>query len=152
VPDSFTLVMPWPDGGDIPRRYTCDARSQVGPVFNWFVPPDGVAEFAVIVDDPDAPTPEPFVHWVAAGIPASMRTLDASQPQNAVVQAVNDGDDTNWFGPCPPEGDGPHTYRFTLHALGRPLELAPGSPASDAIEAIEGASIAAATYTGVYSR
>jgi Raf kinase inhibitor-like YbhB/YbcL family protein len=152
APDEFSLVLPWADGAGIPRRYTCDARNQVGPVFNWFVPPDRTAEFAIVVDDPDAPTPAPFVHWVAGGIPASLRTLDASRPQDAVVPVVNDSGSSDWFGPCPPEGDGPHQYRFTLHALRRPLELAPESPASDAIEAIEEASIATASYTGVYSR
>jgi Raf kinase inhibitor-like YbhB/YbcL family protein len=149
VPTDFALVMPWPDGGRIPTRYTCDAKRQVGPVFNWFVPPDGTAEFAVVVDDPDA---DGFVHWVAAGIPPSMRTLDAAHPQDVVVQAVHDAGGIGWFGPCPPPGEGPHTYRFSLYALDHKLEIASRSPAADAIEAITDSALATATYTGVYSR
>ena len=33
------------------------------------------------------------------------------------TEAVNSFGDPGWAGPCPPPGDGPHTYQFTLHVL-----------------------------------
>ena len=45
-------------------------RADRSPPLAWSAPPAGTVEIALICDDPDAPTPEPWVHWVAYGIPA----------------------------------------------------------------------------------
>ena len=74
-------------------------------------PPEGTQSFALIVDDPDAPSGT-FRHWGAYDIPA-----DARSPSGSFQQAANDFGKTGYGGPCPPKGHGPHHYRFKLMAL-----------------------------------
>ncbi len=49
-------------GGTIPRKYTGEG-ADVSPPLAWESTPGGTEEFALICDDPDAPTPKPWVHW-----------------------------------------------------------------------------------------
>jgi len=102
------------DGQAIPTQYTCDGADQPPPL-SWAEPPAGTRSFALIVDDPDAPSGT-FRHWGAFDIPASTRTV-ASGQGGAFPQAVNDFGKAHYGGPCPPRGHGPHRYRFKLLAL-----------------------------------
>jgi Raf kinase inhibitor-like YbhB/YbcL family protein len=135
------------DGGAIPARYTC-AGEGVSPPLSWTAVP-AAAELALVVRDPDAGG---FVHWVVTGIdPAALGFGEGGVPESA-VEAANQGGQLGWTGPCPPQGDGPHRYVFTLHALPEPLDLAPGTPGPDAAALVEGASSDAASVTGTFSR
>jgi hypothetical protein len=60
----------------IPARHTGDGED-ASPPLAWSDPPAGTRELALVVDDPDAPTPDPWVHWVVYKIPASQRVLHA---------------------------------------------------------------------------
>src|SRR5262245_38330987 len=62
------------DGRAIPRRHTEDGED-LSPPLTWSSPPGGTKELALIVDDPDAPRAEPWVHWVLYKIPPDVRTL-----------------------------------------------------------------------------
>src|SRR5258708_36468025 len=53
-------------------------RAGVPPRLCWSAAPDGTRSFAVVCEDPDAPLPEPFVHWLGYGIPATVPALDAN--------------------------------------------------------------------------
>src|SRR4051794_29789079 len=69
-------------GGEaIPRRYTEDGED-LSPPLSWSGVPDGTRELALIVDDPDAPRAEPWVHWVLYKVPADVRTLIEGIPQD----------------------------------------------------------------------
>ena len=56
-----------------------------------------------------------------SNIPAEV----SSVPENAVVrglpagsvQTLTDYGESHWGGPCPPAGDAPHRYIFTVYAL-----------------------------------
>ena len=54
-------------GAAIPSKYSGEG-GDVSPPLAWDGAPEGTKEFALICDDPDAPTPEPWVHWVIYGI------------------------------------------------------------------------------------
>ena len=61
----------WPDGGQIPAKYT-QAGDQVSPPFAWSNVPDGVASFVLIVHDLDAATgngTDDILHWMLWNIP-----------------------------------------------------------------------------------
>ena len=47
----------------IPTTHTGEG-DDVSPALSWTGLPAGTEELALICDDPDAPTPEPWVHWV----------------------------------------------------------------------------------------
>ncbi len=93
----------------------------VSPALSWENAPSQAKSFAVTVYDPDAPTGSGFWHWVAWNIPAGSSTLapGAGNPLAAsgIAQASSDFGAVGYGGCCPPEGDIPHRYVFTLHAL-----------------------------------
>src|SRR5205085_12691958 len=51
------------EGAAIPNKYTEDGQN-VSPPLSWSGAPTQVKEYVLIVDDPDAPRPQPWVHWV----------------------------------------------------------------------------------------
>jgi Raf kinase inhibitor-like YbhB/YbcL family protein len=79
--------------------------------------------FALVVEDPDAPTPEPFLHWLIWNIPGTETGLPQGigrTPPDALrgaVQGRNGAGDIGYMGPRPPEGHGVHRYHFQLFAL-----------------------------------
>jgi Raf kinase inhibitor-like YbhB/YbcL family protein len=138
----------WTPAAEIPARFTCDGPN-VSPPLVLSKIPEGTAELAIVVTDPDAGG---FVHWVLAGIPPDTTTLAEGQVPAGAVQAANSAGGTGWFGPCPPAGDGSHTYEFALLALSAPSGVTDGEPAEAAIARIEPLAIARAMLTGTYER
>ncbi len=98
--------------------------SNVSPDLKWEQAPKDAKSFAVTVYDPDAPTGSGWWHWVIFNIPPSVTSLPAgagqsdgsSAPQGA-MQSVTDFGQPGYGGPCPPQGDKPHRYTFTVYAL-----------------------------------
>jgi Raf kinase inhibitor-like YbhB/YbcL family protein len=135
------------EGGDIPRRYTCDGQNASPPLSFAGVPSDA-KELALLVEDPDAPGGT-FVHWVAWGIDPSKAALaEGESPSGA---GTNGFRRSGYGGPCPPRG-GPHRYVFTVYALSRHLDLRSGASADDLRRAIKGAVIAEGRLVGRYAR
>jgi Raf kinase inhibitor-like YbhB/YbcL family protein len=94
----------------------------LSPALEWKNVPAGTRSFAVTVYDPDAPTGSGFWHWVVYNIPATATGLPAGavlkEPLPAgAKQGRNDFGERNFSGACPPVGDRPHHYIFTVHAL-----------------------------------
>lgn len=147
------------DGDPIPERHSGDG-DDLSPPLAWSDPPDATAEFALLVDDPDAPRPTPWVHWLLYGAPADVRRLDAGLPRKErldaprAVQGRNSWPEDNlgYRGPAPPAGSGPHRYRFTLYALDEELGLRPGIDREALERAMEGHVLEAARLTGTYER
>lgn len=101
------------NGQPIPVRYTCDGENR-SPSLSWGDPPQGTKSFALVIDDPDAPSGT-FRHWGVFDIPASARSIGGGQPVGREV--TNDFGRPGYGGPCPPKGHGPHHYHFKLFAL-----------------------------------
>ena len=104
----------------IPARYTCDGEN-LSPPLRWTTPPANTKAFALICDDPDAPSGT-WVHWVIYHIPSEARELpEGVKPQNSTFkQGTNDFGRPGYGGPCPPKGPA-HRYFFKLYALDTPL-------------------------------
>ena len=101
-------------GGDIAVKHTCDG-ADTSPPLRWSDPPPNTKEFALIVDDPDAPVGT-WVHWVLYRIPFSIRELpEGVAPQDTIpgtgTQGMNDIKTVGYGGPCPPRGPA-HRYFF----------------------------------------
>lgn len=145
------------DGGPIPVKYTRDGDN-VSPPLHWENLPQGTQELALIVEDPDAPTPEPFVHWVAFKIPADIPGLPEGMPRRSrpkaapLVQGKNDFKDIGYDGPEPPRGHGVHHYHFELYALDKPLEVEPGQDIKSLIASMAGHIIDRGEMIGTYER
>ncbi|MCV4683952.1 YbhB/YbcL family Raf kinase inhibitor-like protein, partial [Escherichia coli] len=87
---------------------------------------EGTREVALICEDPDAPTPKPFVHWVLYKIPADTTSLEEGSPPPGSLEGANDFGNVGYGGPMPPRGHGAHRYHFRVYALDSPLDLPPG--------------------------
>jgi len=115
------------------------AGANKSPHLAWLDPPDGTKSFAMTMFDPDAPTGSGFWHWVVINIPLSTRelVLDAGSSGGAnlpvgALQTRTDFGAPGYGGPCPPEGDHPHRYLFTVHAVSM-ADLPVGEDTSAAI-------------------
>jgi hypothetical protein len=137
-------------GREIPEGFTCTGAN-ANPPLRWRNLPDGAVELALVMDDPDAPSGT-FVHWVAWGIDPEAGALPEQAIPAGVVQGSNGTGSATYLGPCPPPGDGPHRYRFTVFAVDEPVELASGAPAAELRDAIAGTVVAKARLVGRYER
>lgn len=133
----------------------------VSPAIMWKNPPAGTKSFAVFVHDPDAPTGGAgFWHWLVVDLPPGTSSLpqgagsaDGSKLPAGSRQINTDFGTPGWGGPCPPVGDKPHRYNFTVYALkvGK-LELPANATASLTGFMVNGNSLAKATFTATYGR
>ncbi|RTL56409.1 MAG: YbhB/YbcL family Raf kinase inhibitor-like protein [Rhodocyclaceae bacterium] len=96
----------------------------VSPTLTWKNVPTGAKSLALTVYDPDAPTGSGWWHWIVYDISPNIRQLPASAGNTDAVklptgglQGRTDFGKPGWGGPCPPKGDKPHRYFFTLYAL-----------------------------------
>lgn len=134
----------------IPARFTCESED-ISPPLAWSGAPEGTAELVLTMEDPDAPSGT-FRHWAVAGIDPSISSLDPAMQPSGAVLGVNDFGDVGYGGPCPPNGDHPHRYVFTLHALDRQMNLDSGFTAPEMRQAMEGAEIGRGRLIGVFGR
>jgi Raf kinase inhibitor-like YbhB/YbcL family protein len=146
------------DGHPIPRRYTGDGED-LSPPLSWTGLPPRATELALIVDDPDAPTEKPWVHWVIYQLPADEQGLvegipPVAKPESpaACLQGKNSWGSVGYRGPAPPRGHGIHHYIFRLYALKGPLALPEGLDKDRLLSAIGGHIVAEAQLTGTYQR
>jgi Raf kinase inhibitor-like YbhB/YbcL family protein len=137
-------------GDTIPKKHTGEGQD-VSPALRWTRLPEGTREIALICDDPDAPTPRPFVHWVIYKIPADREGLPEGETQGA-LEGENDFGRTGYGGPMPPRGHGVHHYHFKVYALDAELEVAAGSTKDRLLEAMEGHVLAEGELVGTYER
>lgn len=142
----------------IPKRHTEDGED-LSPALAWSGVPSGTKELALIMDDPDAPRPEPWVHWVLYKIPATTQGLPEGVPRDAklkspagALQGKNTWGTVGYRGPAPPKGHGVHHYHWKLYALDKALELGPGADKAGLLAAIKGHELGMGVLIGTYER
>ena len=137
------------NGQPIPTQFTCDGANQT-PMLHWGDPPSGTKSFALVIDDPDAPSGT-FRHWGVFDIPASARSMGGGQ--RAGTEVNNDKGTSGYTGPCPPNGNGAHHYHFKLFALDTDkLGLSPNAKVLDVENAARQHAIAEGELIGTYER
>ncbi|MEW5837442.1 MAG: YbhB/YbcL family Raf kinase inhibitor-like protein [Pseudomonadota bacterium] len=105
------------------KGFGCEGGNQ-SPQLSWTPGPEGTRGYAVTAYDPDAPTGSGWWHWVVYNIPAHVTSLDAGAgdasgeklPKGALHGRTDFGSKA-FGGACPPKGDKPHRYIFTVYAL-----------------------------------
>ncbi len=154
-PMSFVLeTKAFPKGGEIPARYTCSGND-LSPALSWSGAPQDTRSFALIVDDPDAPSGT-FTHWIVYDLPAATHQLPESVSKTEDLsgggrQGRNDFRRVGYGGPCPPPGKA-HRYFFKLYALNAALNLPAGASRQDVEGAMRGHVIAQAELMGKFAR
>ena len=145
---SMTLTSPaFADGELIPRQFTCDGDN-VPPPLEWSGGPADTRSFALTVEDPDAPRGT-FTHWVLYDIPPQA----SGWPHEGGGKTLrNSFRRSGYGGPCPPPGDGPHRYVFSIYAIDvRHLELE-GDRVEDLRAALATHAIETGRLVGRYER
>jgi Raf kinase inhibitor-like YbhB/YbcL family protein len=140
--------------------FGCTGKN-ISPTLEWKNAPKGTKSYALLVHDPDAPTGgSGWWHWLVVNIPADVTKLpagaggaDGSAVPKGAQQVNTDFGAPGWGGPCPPAGDKPHRYNFTVYALKvDKLDLPQGATAALAGFMVNANSLGTATLTGLYSR
>ena len=150
--DGFTLTSPaFEPGGTLPARFTADAKGEAAsPPLAWTDPPAGTKSLVLVVEDADAPSPEPLVHWLAwdllgqRGILAESTSTPSTGRNSYQRQA--------WLPPDPPSGHGAHDYVFQLFALDVPIDLKSGSGRKAVEDVLTGHVLAVAVLQASYAR
>jgi Raf kinase inhibitor-like YbhB/YbcL family protein len=133
----------------------------VSPALAWTGAPANTRSFALILHDPDAPTGVGgFTHWIVYNIPATARGLekgagaaDGRRLPAGAVQSTTSFGAPGYGGPCPPAGDKPHRYVFTLYALSTDkVDLPPNATQALAGFTINASKVATASFTALFGR
>lgn len=142
----------------IPETYSQDGKN-VSPALQWDGVPSEAEELVLIMDDPDAPMDQPYVHWVMYAIPPDAKSLPEAIPKGpalstprGALQGQNTAGNTGYDGPAPPPGHGVHHYHFKLYALDQQLDIEAEQTKEDVLEASEGHIIAQGELVGTYER
>lgn len=149
--------MAFSPGGRLPIRFTADGEG-VSPPLLWTNLPPGTVSLALIVEDPDAPTPNPLVHAIVCGLSPYEQSLaeGAIVPDGAGGPNGDVGRNSylreGWLPPDPPTGHGEHDYVFQLFALSEQLRLYPSPGRGALVAAISGIVLATGILVGTYSR
>ena len=138
----------FPEGGEIPSKYTCDGDDASPPLAFTGIP-EKARSLVLIVDDPDAPAGT-WVHWVVWNIPPDTREIPENSVPDGALQGTNDFGKRKYGGPCPPSGT--HRYFFKLYALDANLSLPPGATKAQVEGAMNGHVVARAERVGRYAR
>ncbi len=142
---------------------SCNGQN-ISPALDWANAPAGTKSFAVTAYDPDAPTGSGWWHWVMYNIPASTTGLAAgagnahgmlssSNAPKGSVEGTTDFGTKGYGGPCPPVGDKPHHYHFTVFALKVDKLDVPGNATAAMVGFnLNANKLATARITGLYAR
>jgi len=115
-------------GGRMPEEQVFSGFGCTGgnrsPALSWDGVPKGSKSLAVTLYDPDAPTGSGWWHWLIFNIDPKIKGLQkgAGDPKQqsapkGSIQSRTDFGQAGYGGACPPTGDKPHRYHFTLWAL-----------------------------------
>ncbi len=145
------------DHAPVPAQYTADGAG-MSPPLQWSGVPAQATSVVVIVEDADAPTPQPLVHAIVVDLPAG----DGALPEGALPGKDHEGAgmavgrnsylQAAWLPPDPPPGHGVHRYAFQVFALeaGPAFDATPGRDA--VLEAIRARGLASGCLIGTYER
>jgi hypothetical protein len=139
--------------------FGCTGKN-VSPALKWSGAPAGTKSYALTVYDPDAPTGSGWWHWVVYNIPASASeltegagTADGKGLPAGSAQGNTDFGAPGFGGACPPKGDKPHRYIFTVYALKTDkLDIPAGGTAALVGFMINANKLGSATFSAKYGR
>ncbi len=134
--------------GTIPLTFSPYGQGR-SPALAWSGLPSGTKSLALMMEDPDATSARPFVHWLVWNVdPTRSGIAEASIPAGA-RQGRNSHGDIFYFGPRP-HGSRPHHYHFQLFALDRMLDLPGGADRNALLAAMNGHVLAKGDLVGLF--
>jgi Raf kinase inhibitor-like YbhB/YbcL family protein len=149
---AFTIASAdFSSGGTMPTADAYDKGGcpgkNISPELHWTGAPAGTKSFALTVFDPDAHGG--WWHWVVYGIDPETADLAQAEPFPGLEGKTSFGT-SGYGGPCPPVGDAPHHYIFTLYALDAAVGGSLTGP--QLLKAIDGHVLGKASVVGRFGR
>ncbi len=145
-----------PDG-TLPTNSTVDGRN-LSPAIGWTAGPPSTRSYVLVLQDPDAHSPEPAMHWLVyalpsttVGLPRGLRNVAEPTHPLGSAQGRNYHDSFGYSGPHPPVGDPPHHYHFQVFALDRPVRVRPGADFAPVERAMDGHVVARGELVATYA-
>jgi phosphatidylethanolamine-binding protein (PEBP) family uncharacterized protein len=126
-------------GGTIPFAFSAYGANRI-PSIRWKSLPAGTKSVVLLVEDPDAPTATPFIHWLRVSHDGGKHW----------IEGVNSTGETGWFGPRPPAGPA-HAYHFQVFAVGKSLHGVPVNR-SDLLAAMRGKVLTKGQVVGIFAK
>ena len=149
----------FPQGGEIPKEFTCDGGS-VSPALRWQAAPSGTQSLVLIVTDRSS-SAGALAQWTLYNMPPTARGVTEGVPRTMELpggsrQGFNNDNSIGYWGPCV-EGEPTswylmpfgHRYYFTVYALDEKPDV-PAAIVGDAQlqQAMEGHVLAAGELVG----
>jgi Raf kinase inhibitor-like YbhB/YbcL family protein len=144
-------------GNAIPRKYS-DYGDGVSPPLVWSRPSPRTRAFVLMMEDPDATSPLPFVHWIAVmppevtQLPEGIPPVERHPRAPGASQGSNSRSTVGYFGPRPPAGSPPHRYHFQVFAVDYVPNLPSGYNRHALLKALEGHVISAGEIIGTFAK
>lgn len=151
----------FPDGAEIPVKYSDVAPAPFSPQLEWTNVPMGTESFVLLFHDPDVVNNKSAessnLHWLVWNIPGASRGLPENMPPTAqmpdgTIQSKNQGSVVGYRGPGANAAGPRHHYTFELYALDTKLDLGPDASRTDVIKASNGHVLGKAIYVGRFMR
>ena len=150
------------DGGMLSNKNAADdpmrmcGGQNVSPALAWSNAPAKTKSYAIFMFDPDGRLGEGVSHWVAYGIPANVTSFaegEIAKESKKFIGGKGTRDNALYVGPCPPVGDTPHHYVFTVVASDlEPGALKPGMTREQLYAALSGHAVVGASIVGKFAR
>jgi len=161
---AFSLISPGlPDNGLLLKKHAgnykanpnCDGAN-VSPPLQWFNPPEKTVSYVVMLRSPTGRAGMGEAHWVAYGIPADITSLPEGSGSTAaqyIVRGKGSIGSDFYAGPCPPRGNAPQHYVFTVIATDLNIEaLKPGLTKPELMPYLKGHTLSAASFVLRYAQ
>ena len=130
----------------------------ISPPLGWSAGPEGTRSYALLLEDPDAAEPKPFVHWIMYNLPPEVRSLREGIPgaprlelPDDARQGQNSRGSTGYVGMKPPAGPA-HRYHVQVLALDQALDLPAGAGREAVLDAAQGHVLAAGELVGTFQK
>lgn len=146
----------FPDGGEIPAKFTQVVPNAISPALEWTHVPAATVTFVLSMRDPDVALQrklEDPLHWMVFNIPGSARGLPEAVPLTAqladgTIQIKNRRGNVGYMGPGAGRLGPHHHYMFELFAVDVKLDLGPEASRADVMNAIDGHIVGKAVLVG----
>ena len=138
------------DNSNLPKKYSCEGEG-INPPLEFSGIPAGTKSLALTLEDPDAVSHAPFIHWVFFNISPNLKFIKEGEIPSNAQEGFNSAGESGYFPACPPSGSGLHHYIFRLFALDEMLKDMPEFTDKEMlIEAMHGHVIDQTSLTGLY--
>jgi Raf kinase inhibitor-like YbhB/YbcL family protein len=139
-------------------HHTAYSKNQ-SPSLSWTGVPANAKSLVLMMEDPDAISPKPFVHWLVAnispkakGLPSGLMPGDKLPRVAGAMQGAAHTGKVGYYGPKPPADGTTHHYHFQVFALNKKLNLPSGYNRQALLDAMRGHVIGKGEVVGTFKR